>query len=145
VHLSYVDANTVSKRTEMKFHMTHITKVFYQVCPKRFSNLWYARRKPCTYLALILRLSPNGPKWDSMCPRSPRCSIGCVQCDFRAYGTFSANRATYLALRIALSPNEPKRASTWASSPKSTIRCVQNDFWGYGILGTNRAAILHWY
>jgi hypothetical protein len=25
VHLSYTDTNTVSKRTEMRFHMTHIT------------------------------------------------------------------------------------------------------------------------
>jgi hypothetical protein len=51
VHLSYTDTNTVSKRTEMRFHMTHITEVFYQVCPKRFSSLWYARCKTCTYLA----------------------------------------------------------------------------------------------
>jgi hypothetical protein len=25
VHLSYTDTNTVSKRTEMRFHMTHVT------------------------------------------------------------------------------------------------------------------------
>jgi hypothetical protein len=30
--------------------------VFYQVCPKWLSSLWYARHKPCTYIALILRL-----------------------------------------------------------------------------------------
>jgi hypothetical protein len=34
VHLSYNDTNTVSKRTEMRSHVTHVTKVFYQVCPK---------------------------------------------------------------------------------------------------------------
>jgi hypothetical protein len=34
VHLSYTDTNTVSKRTEMRFHMTHVTLVFYLVCPK---------------------------------------------------------------------------------------------------------------
>jgi hypothetical protein len=25
VHLSYIDTNTISKRTEMRFHMTHVT------------------------------------------------------------------------------------------------------------------------
>jgi hypothetical protein len=25
VHLSYTDTNTVSKRTEMRFHLTHVT------------------------------------------------------------------------------------------------------------------------
>jgi hypothetical protein len=34
VHLSYTDTKTISKRTEMRFHMTHVTLVFYQVCPK---------------------------------------------------------------------------------------------------------------
>jgi hypothetical protein len=29
IHLSYTDTNTVSKLTEMKFDMTHVTLVFY--------------------------------------------------------------------------------------------------------------------
>ena len=45
------------------------------------------------YLASRLALSPNGPKQDSTRPTSPRSSISCVQTDFRAYGTFGANRA----------------------------------------------------
>jgi hypothetical protein len=52
VHLSYTDTNTVSKRNEMRIHMTQVTYLFYRVCPKRFSSLWYVKRKPCTYLAL---------------------------------------------------------------------------------------------
>jgi len=31
------------------------------VHPKRFLSPWYVRRKPCTYLALTLTPSPNGP------------------------------------------------------------------------------------
>ena len=50
VHLSYIDTNTISKRTER----------------------------------------------DSTGPTSPRSSIGCVKNDFRAYGTFDANRALFL-------------------------------------------------
>ena len=34
VLLSCTDTNTVCKRTEMRFHMTHVTKEFYRVCPK---------------------------------------------------------------------------------------------------------------
>jgi hypothetical protein len=34
VHLSCTDTNTIYKWTEMKFHMTHITYVFYRVCSK---------------------------------------------------------------------------------------------------------------
>jgi hypothetical protein len=41
-------------------------------------------------------MSPNGLKWDSAWPTSPRSSIGCVQTDFRFYGTFSANCAPIL-------------------------------------------------
>jgi hypothetical protein len=44
----------------------------------------------------------------------PKSSIGCVQYDFKAYGTFGTNRPPIL--RLALSPNEVKQASTWASS-----------------------------
>jgi hypothetical protein len=51
--------------------------------------------KLCTYLAPKLTLSPNG-SWDSTWPVSPRSSIGCVQKDVRAYGTYYANRASIL-------------------------------------------------
>jgi hypothetical protein len=145
VHLTYTDTNNVSKRIEMRFHMTHVTWVFYQVCPKWFWSLWYAGSKPCTYLAPILTLSLNGPKWDSTWPTSPRCSIGSVQNDFWACGMFCVKPCTYLASRFALSPNGPKRASTWASSRRSSIGCVHNDFWAYGTFGANRAPIMYRY
>jgi hypothetical protein len=50
--------------------------------PKWFMWMWYIQHKPCTYLALTLTLSPNGPKWDSTWPTSPWSSIGCVKNDF---------------------------------------------------------------
>jgi hypothetical protein len=62
MHLSCTDTNTISKRIEMRFHKTHVTKVFYRVCLKQFSSLWYVRRKPCTYLGSTLAQSPNRPK-----------------------------------------------------------------------------------
>ena len=66
---------------------------------KPYLSLWYVWCKPCTYLPLTLTLSPNGPKQDSTRPTSPRSSIGCVQTDFKAYGTFNAKRATILHRR----------------------------------------------
>jgi hypothetical protein len=54
--LSCTNANTISKRTKTRFHMTHVTEEFNQVRLKRFLSLWYFWRKPCTYLASRLAL-----------------------------------------------------------------------------------------
>jgi hypothetical protein len=96
MHQSCSNSNTVSKWTKMRFHMTHVTSVFYPVCPQWFSSLWYVRRKPCTYLALRLSLSPNRLKQASTWASSPRSTIRCVQNDFSAYGTFGTNHAPIL-------------------------------------------------
>jgi hypothetical protein len=95
-HLSCTNTNTTSKWTEKRFHMTHVTLEFHQVRRKQHPSLWYIRRKPCTYLALGLAISPNRPNRAFTWAPSPRSSIGCVQNDFWAYGTFSANRAPIL-------------------------------------------------
>ena len=60
-HLSCTDANTISKQTKTRFHMIHVTQEFYRVCPKRLPSIWFVRRKPCSYFASALALSPNGP------------------------------------------------------------------------------------
>jgi hypothetical protein len=78
VHLSCNKTNTISKRTEMSFHLSLITQEYHPVHPKQFLSLWYVWRKPCTYHAPKLTLSPIGPKGDSRWPTSPRSSIGCV-------------------------------------------------------------------
>jgi hypothetical protein len=96
VHLSCSEIKTISKHTKTRFHLTHITLQYHRVCPKWFPCPLYIRRKPCTYLAPRLTQSPNGPKWASIWPTSPSSTIGCVQNDFRAYGTFGANYAPIL-------------------------------------------------
>jgi hypothetical protein len=136
---------TISKWIETRFHMTNVTEEIHRVCSKQFLSLWYVRRKPCTYLASRLALSPNRPKRASTWASSPRTAIGCIQDDFQVYGTIRHKPCSYLSSRLALSPNRPKRASTWASSPRSTIGCVQNDFWAYGMFGANHAPILPWH
>jgi hypothetical protein len=96
VHLSCTNANTVSKWTKIRFNMTHFTLLLHWVCKKWFSSLWYVRRKPCTYLALKLTPSPNGPKEDSTWASLPRSTIGCIQNNFWPYDTFGADRAPIL-------------------------------------------------
>jgi hypothetical protein len=60
---SCTNTNIVSKSTKMRFHMTHVTYEFHEVCPKLFMSLWYVQCKPYTYPVSRLALSPNGPNW----------------------------------------------------------------------------------
>jgi hypothetical protein len=56
VHLSCTNANTVSKRIEMRFHITYVTEEINQVRLNRFLSLWYVWCKSCTYLTSRLAL-----------------------------------------------------------------------------------------
>jgi hypothetical protein len=143
VHLSCTDTNIVSKRTEMRFHMTHVTKELHWVRPKQFLILGYVWRKPCTYLVSRLALSTNGLNQASTWASSPRSSMMCVQNDFLSLWFVQAKPCTYRAPTLTLSPNRPKGDSTWSTSPRSSIQCVQNDFRVSGTFGPNRAPILH--
>ena len=142
VHLSCIKISNISKQTEPSFHLSLFILEYKQVRQKWFLRLWCIRHKLCTYLAPKLTLYTNIPKRDSIWHTSSKSSIGCVQIDFWAYGTFYA-KCTYLASRLAVSPSRPNPACTWASSSRSTNRCAQNGFLGYGALGTNYAPILH--
>jgi hypothetical protein len=76
MHLFCTDANSISNQTETRFHMTHITYKFHRVRPKQFLTQWYIHRKPCTYFASILALSPNKLKWLPLEPRHIRLPSG---------------------------------------------------------------------
>jgi hypothetical protein len=96
VHLSCTKTNTVFKWTETSFHLSLVTQEYHPVHAKQFLSLWYIWRKPCTYCAPKLTLSPKGSKRDSTWPTSPRISIGCIQIGFWGYGTFGANCGSIL-------------------------------------------------
>jgi hypothetical protein len=96
VHSSCVKISTISKWTETSFHLSLVIEEYHRVRPKWFLSLWYVWCKPCTYLAPTLTPSPNEPKQDSTWPMSPRSSIGCIQNDCRAYGSFIVNSAPIL-------------------------------------------------
>jgi hypothetical protein len=73
----------------MRFHINHITYEFHWVRVKRFLSLSYVRRKPCTYHASRLALSPNGPKRVSTWASSSSNSIGWNKNYFLACGRFT--------------------------------------------------------
>jgi hypothetical protein len=87
-----------------------------------------------TYLASRLTLSPNGLKRASTWASSPRSTIGCVQNDFWAYGTFGANRAPilcqdwhYLQMDRNEHPFEPHHQGVPSGASKmisSTMVCL---------------------
>jgi hypothetical protein len=145
MHLSFTDTNTISKRKEERFHMTHVTSEFHRVRPKWNLSLWYDRCKPCTYVASRLALSPKGWKWASTWASSPSGTIRCFSRWFVSLRYIWHKPCTYLAptLTLTLSPNGKKRDSTEPMSPRSSIWCVQNDFQAYGTINANRAPILH--
>jgi hypothetical protein len=63
---------------------------------KMISKPMVCSAQPSTYLASRLALPPNILKGASTWASSPRSTIGCVQNNFWAYGTFGANRASIL-------------------------------------------------
>jgi hypothetical protein len=95
-HLSCTTANTVWKHIKMWFYMTHVTSEFHRVPPIVFPSLRNVRGKPCINLASSVALSPNVPNRASTWASSPKSPIECIQNDFYAYGTFSANCAPIL-------------------------------------------------
>jgi hypothetical protein len=105
VHLSCAKTNTISKRTEISFHLTCIMSEYHRVCPKRIPCPWDIRRKPFTFLAPKLKLSRNRSKRASAWATSLRSTIRCLQNDFWAFST--------LAQTLHLSSAENNTISKW--------------------------------
>jgi hypothetical protein len=93
MHLSCIKIRTISKRTETSFLLSLVTLEYHRVCLKWLLCQSYVWRKLFTYLELTLTPYPNEPKRDLTRPTSPRGSIGCVENDLQAYGTFNTHHA----------------------------------------------------
>jgi hypothetical protein len=105
VHLSCCDTNIISKQVKTWFHMTHhlavpsgASETIFEpmVRQKWFISLWYVWRKPCTYLAPALTLSPYRLKWASTWASSSMSTIKCVQNGLWANGICWCKSCTYL-------------------------------------------------
>jgi hypothetical protein len=140
-HLSCVKISTISKRTQTSFHLCLITKEYHQVRPKR---------EPMVYSAQTLHLYCTDSNTTSKrietrfhMTHSPRSSIGCVQDDFWADGTFDTNRAPflhqnyhYLQIDSNKLPLEPHHLGV-------SLGACKTIFWADGTFGANHAPILH--
>jgi hypothetical protein len=90
VHLSRTDTSTVSKlvRNEISHYPRHLG-VSLGACKMISEPMVCSARTVHSYRASRLALSPKGPKRVSTWASSPRSTIGCIQNDFWAYGTWA--------------------------------------------------------
>jgi hypothetical protein len=140
LRLSCTDTYTVSRRTETRFDMIHVTLVFHWVRQKWFMSLWYVWCKPCTYLVSRLVESQNELNRACTWASSLRNTTGPNR--FLSQRYVWCKPCTCLASRLPVSRNRLNRACSCASSPRSNIGCIQNDFWANGMFGANCAPIL---
>jgi hypothetical protein len=123
VHLSCTDTNTISKWSKTRFHMAHVTYEYHRVLLKLFMSLWYVQCKPCTYLASMLALFPNGPN------RAPP--------DHHHLGVPSGVSKTIYepmlrsvptvhlsCIKMSIVSKRTEQSSTRPSSPRSTTGCI---------------------
>jgi hypothetical protein len=83
-----------------------------------FPSPWYVRRKPCTYLASRLTLSPNGPSFHLSLVTSEYHWVRPKRFLSRWYVWHKL--CIYLAPTLTLSPNEKKWDFTRPTSPRSS-------------------------
>jgi hypothetical protein len=77
VHQSCVEINTISKQIKMRFHLTDPPHHGGPLgAAKKIPCPWYIRRKPCSYLAPRLIVSPSGPSELSLDPRHLEVPLG---------------------------------------------------------------------
>jgi hypothetical protein len=138
VHLYCNDTDTISKWTEIRFHMTH---------PPRSSigciqdDCW-AYGTLGTNCAPILCQEWHYLQTDSNeLPLEPRnLEVPSVASNFFLSLWYIRRKPSYyLALTLTLSPNRTERDSIWPTSPRSSIGCIQNDFPAYGRFGATHA------
>jgi hypothetical protein len=119
--------NTVSKQIEARFLMTQSPKSSIGCVQNDFWDLWYVRRKLCTYRASsmhYLRIDSNKLPLE---PHHLGVPLGASKMIFDPMVHWS-KPCNFLAPTLKQSSNRLKRASSWASSPSGTIGCIQNDF-----------------
>jgi hypothetical protein len=115
LHLSCVKISTISKRTELSFHLTLVTLEYHRVRPKWFLRQCYVWHKLCTYLTPTLTLSRNGLNEIPYDPRHLVVPSGASKTISEPMVRL-AKPCTYLVSRLALYRNGLKWASTWASN-----------------------------
>jgi hypothetical protein len=133
-HLSCVKISTISKQTEISFRLSLNSTEYHRVHPKWFYEpMLYSAQTVHIHCIKISTIS-KGPKWASTWTSSSSNSIGCIEKNFLACGTF--------AELVHLSCTYTNTISKRTEMRFEFHQCVQNNFWAYGMFGTNCAPIL---
>jgi hypothetical protein len=103
--LSCIKIHTISKRTEMTFHLCLVTREYHRVCPKWLLSLWYVWRKLFIFHALKLTLSPTRSKQDSTCP----CPLAVPSGAYKTISKLMVRSAQTLRLSCVKIRTIPKR------------------------------------
>jgi hypothetical protein len=140
VDLSWIKISMVSKRTEMSFYFSPVTRGTIRCVQNDFcgNGTFGANRAPILHWnSHYLRKDQNEILHD---PHHLGVPSGTIQIGLRLCYVW-CKLWIYHAPILTLSPNGPKQDFTWPTSPSSSIGCVENDFWAYGTFGANRAPI----
>ena len=137
VHVSYINTNTISKRTERD--STWPTSSGES---KTVSEPIVRLAQTVHYLTSTLTPSPNEPNEISLDPHHQ----GVPSAASKTISEPMVCLAQTMHLSYINTNTISKRTkwdSTWPTSPRSCIGCVQNYIWAYGTFSANRAPILH--
>jgi hypothetical protein len=125
VHLSCVNINTMSKRTETSILLETchlgiplgVSKMIYEsmVCSVQTMHLSCIKISTISKLTeLSFHLSLVSKEYHQVRPEW-----------FLSLWYVWPKLCTYLASPLTLSPNRPKRDSTWPTPPRRSIQCIQ--------------------
>ena len=135
VHLSCTNTNTISKRTETRFHLSLIIGCV--------QNDFWAYVTFVTNRPHILHKYEHYIQMDrNEIPLEPR-HLGVLWCAVKMISEPCLQQTVHLSCTNANTISKRmKTRSTWALSPRSSIGCVQNDFRDQGTFGAKLAIIL---
>jgi hypothetical protein len=141
VHLYYTDTNTVSKRTETRFHMTHSLTSSIGCVQDDFLSDGTFDTNRAPFLQCDYRYRQTDSNKLPLEPRHLRVSSGASK--------MSSDPMVCLAQIVHLYCTDTNTLSKWnkmrfhmTHSPRSSIGCVPHDFRADGTFNTNRAPFL---
>ena len=111
MHLPCIRISTISKLTELSFHLSLFTQEYQLARPKWFLRLWCIMRKLYTYLALKLTMSTNERSKIPYDTRQLGVPLGASKL-ISKHMVCSLQIMHLSCIRLALSPNRSNRAST---------------------------------
>jgi hypothetical protein len=142
VHLSCSNTNNISKWTEVRFQMTHVTSEFHRVRLKWFLSLMVHSAQTvylsCVKISTISKWTRTSFHLTLIAQEYHRVRRKW----FLSLWYVWRKLCNYLAPTLTLYPNKPKRDSTWPTSTGVPLGAYKMISETCGMFGANRAPIL---